>query len=251
MTRLAVLADVHGNVPALEAVLADVKAAGAGAMVNLGDCISGPLWPAESCAALMATGMPTLRGNHDRWVADAALAERLPSDRYARAETSAAQQDWLRALPPLLRPLPGVLAFHACPADDNAYLLEEVAAGRLALAPAAAIAARLGPATGERLVLCAHSHQPRLVHLPDGRAVVNPGSVGCPAYADPMAAEPHVSETGSPAARYALLELGPDGALLGCEFRALAYDWEAAARRAEANDSPAWAQALRSGWVTG
>ncbi|CEJ09983.1 Calcineurin-like phosphoesterase superfamily domain protein [bacterium YEK0313] len=46
--RLAVIADIHGNVLALDAVLADVAGRGADRIVNLGDCVSGPLWPRET-----------------------------------------------------------------------------------------------------------------------------------------------------------------------------------------------------------
>lgn len=50
--RLAVLSDIHGNLPALEAVIADLEKNGADAVVNLGDCASGPLWPAETVRLL-------------------------------------------------------------------------------------------------------------------------------------------------------------------------------------------------------
>jgi diadenosine tetraphosphatase ApaH/serine/threonine PP2A family protein phosphatase len=212
----------------------------------LGDRVSAP--PGESCAALIAAGAATLRGNHDRWVAEQDPAAMSFSDCYAHAGTTAAQRQWLGALPPLLRPLPGVLACHGTPADDNACLLEQPVAGQLRPAPAATIAARLGDTAGLRLVLCAHSHQPGLVQLPDGGpAVVNPGSVGCPAYEVPEAASPHVSEAGSPQARYAVLELAPDGTPLAVQHVALAYGWAAVARRAEANGRPRWAHALRTG----
>ena len=57
--RLAVIADIHGNLLALDAVLTDIAARGVDLTVNLGDCVSGPLWPAETAARLMALGLPT------------------------------------------------------------------------------------------------------------------------------------------------------------------------------------------------
>ena len=79
--------------------------------------------------------------------------------------------------------------------------------------------------------------------------MLNPGSVGLPAYDDP--AEPaHVSESGSPFARYAVLRLA-DGAVTGVDQIALAYDHEAAARRATSNGRPEWAYALRTGRMPG
>ena len=64
--RIAVLADIHGNLRALEAVLADLPRRGADLVVNLGDCFSGPLQPAEVADWLMAFGWPTGLGNQDR-----------------------------------------------------------------------------------------------------------------------------------------------------------------------------------------
>ena len=71
-----------------------------------------------------------------------------------------------------------------------------------------------------------------MIRLPDGLVIFNPGSVGCPAYDDPT--EPaHVSEQGSPHARYGIVELGEDGAPDRFEAIAVSYDHEAAAVRAE------------------
>ncbi|CAH2407389.1 hypothetical protein MES5069_60041 [Mesorhizobium escarrei] len=68
--RIAVLADIHGNVLALDAVLDDLRQrGGADLVVNLGDCVSGPLWPRETMERLEALALPTVRGNHDRRVA--------------------------------------------------------------------------------------------------------------------------------------------------------------------------------------
>ncbi|TIT30318.1 MAG: metallophosphoesterase family protein, partial [Mesorhizobium sp.] len=68
--RIAVLADIHGNLLALDAVLDDLKhRGGADITVNLGDCVSGPLWPRETMERLQALKLPTVRGNHDRRVA--------------------------------------------------------------------------------------------------------------------------------------------------------------------------------------
>ena len=53
--RIAVIADIHGNLPALEAVLADIQRRNVDRTINLGDCVSGPLWPREVCDLLMAS----------------------------------------------------------------------------------------------------------------------------------------------------------------------------------------------------
>jgi hypothetical protein len=77
--RLAVISDIHGNLAALEAVLADIKARGVDRTVNLGDCVTSPLWPKETFEALEALSLPTVRGNHDRWI------EEFPDDKLTSA----------------------------------------------------------------------------------------------------------------------------------------------------------------------
>jgi predicted phosphodiesterase len=243
--RLAVIADIHGNVAALEAVLADVKLRGADRIVDLGDCVSGPLWPRETMDMLEALALPTVRGNHDRWVAETPRERMFPSDAFACDRLTPAQRATLGELPACLDLGEGIVGVHGTPTDDNRYLLEDVVAGRLALSPSADIGDRLnGQAAG--LLLCAHSHQPRIAQVPGGLLIVNPGSVGCPAYADPTPPA-HVSETGSPHARYALLTR-EDGRWR-VDLIAIEYDWDQASARAAANGRPDWARALATGYV--
>ncbi|MGH6926267.1 MAG: metallophosphoesterase family protein [Propylenella sp.] len=242
--RLAVIADIHGNVLALDAVLADLSRHAPDLVVNLGDCVSGPLWPRETMERLNALGAPTVRGNHDREVSAAvASADLGPSDRYAHGQLTAEQRAQLGSLPMQVKPAPGVLAFHARPDDDVKYLTEDVESGRLVRAPPRKIAKRLSPVDA-RLVLCGHSHRPDAVQLPGGPLIVNPGSVGCPAYD----ANGHVSESGSPYARYAIIDVSSDGPA-SVSFQLAPYPFEDAARQAERNRRSEWAHALRTGFM--
>src|SRR5436190_11650041 len=127
--RLAVIADIHGNVAALEAVLADVKTRGADRIINLGDCVSGPLWPRETMDLLEALGLPTVRGNHDRWVAETPRERMGASDAFAFDRLTPTQRAALGALPARIDRSDGIAAVHGTPGDDNQYLLEDVVAG--------------------------------------------------------------------------------------------------------------------------
>jgi predicted phosphodiesterase len=245
MMRIAVLADIHGNLPALEAILPEVADSGVDLIVNLGDCASGPLWPRETMDRLDDVDAVTVRGNHDRQVATLRPEAMIPSDSFAYGQLSPERRAGLGELPMTQIPTPGVLAFHATPLRDDAYLLDEIHAGRLVRSSPPGIQARLGTVAA-RVVLCGHSHRPDVVQLPGGPLIVNPGSVGLPAYEDDPPA--HVSESGSPHARYAILEIHPDESV-SFELRAVAYAFEAAARRAEANGRPSWAHALRTGFM--
>ena len=250
--KLAVVSDIHGNLPALEAVLEDIAQARVDLTVNLGDIVSGPLWPAETAARLMPLGWPTIRGNHERQVLAPDLARMGASDAFAARRLDAATRAWLAALPATLPLDDEVWCCHGTPGSDLDYLLETVVPGYagasapgIRAATAEEVLQRLGAAPG-RLVLCGHSHVPRAVGLPDGRLVVNPGSVGLQAYDDGRP-HPHIVENGTPHARYALLTRRAAGWQV--ELRAVPYDHEAAARRAEDGGRGDWADALRSGRV--
>jgi predicted phosphodiesterase len=242
--RIAVIADIHGNLPALEAVLADIERRDGDSTINLGDCVSGPLWPREVCDLLMARDDLTIQGNHDRWVSGSERRRMGASDRYAYSQLNQDHCSWLGALPAFAEADPGILACHGTPTDDNQYLVEEPLEGRLVRSHPVTIRQRLG-AFEARVVLCGHSHQQHLIQLPDGPLILNPGSVGCPSYDDP-GHDPHVSEAGSPHARYALLNI--DDQTVSADMIAISYDWKAAAARAEQNGRPEWAYGLRTGW---
>jgi putative phosphoesterase len=243
--RLAVISDIHGNLLALEAVLADIATRGVDATINLGDCVAGPLWPRETFERLQALALPTVRGNHDRWIIDRLEAQMPPAGLYARHALSPAQREALHALPATVQFSPEILAVHGTPGDDMAYLLEEpLEDGRLAPARRALLAERLG-ATDSPVLLCGHSHRQAVVTGPGAGLIVNPGSVGCPAFADsPVAA---TLEHRSPHARYAVLT--KRGAGWSTELFALDYDWDAAARQAAALGFPKWATMLATGCV--
>ena len=238
--RLGVIADIHGNLPALEVVLAKLDALAPDRIVNLGDCASSPLWPAETVALLRSRAMGHVRGNHDRAMGAASCDELGASDSYAWQALDAEARAWLAGLPVEIT-VEGVLCFHACPGNDSTYLMEEVRNGHLVPSPIPTIERRLAGRTAP-LMLCGHSHQPRAARLSAGAIVLNPGSVGNPAYRDTSPA--HVSESGMPHARFAIITLGE---AIAAEHHLVAYDWERAARRAEDNGRADWAHALRTG----
>ncbi len=243
--RIAIVSDLHGNIDALEAVVSDLAEVAPDLVVNLGDCLSGPLDAAACCDRLIDLGWPTVRGNHDRQLLDRPIERMGPSDAATRACLAPRHLTWLATLPETLAPAPGILAFHGAPGDDLAYVVEDVTPTGVRLRSPAETAAVLGP-TEAHFLLGGHTHVPRAVELPDGRYYLNPGSIGLPAYEDD---EPfyHVMESGSHHARYAVIDL--DRPRPGVTFRLVSYDPSRAIARALAGHRFDWAEALETGFV--
>jgi predicted phosphodiesterase len=240
--RIAAISDIHGNLPALEAVLDDIARRGPDVIVALGDLLAGPLWPRETADRLMALGCPTIRGNHERqtWQCEERPGE--PSDQFTFDAITREQLAWTMELPPTVRLANDVFACHGTPDDDLTYLLEDPTTGTATLRGEDEIRRDCG-ALRVGLLLCGHSHVPRLVQLNDGPTIVNPGAVGIPAFSarHPV---PHVHELGSPHARYALIERADRGWQV--EFRAIAYEWQRAVQRALDNGRADFAR-----WLSG
>ncbi|MDQ6778234.1 MAG: metallophosphatase family protein [Actinomycetota bacterium] len=205
MPVTGLLYDVHGNLPALEAVLADAESAGVARWVLGGDyALFGP-WPVETVTALRSLGDATwIRGNGERWTAHPADA---PQDdvvqgaiKASREALGAAVVDELASLPEQVvlhstrychaSPVSDVRSFLPAAADDEDELLAGVSEPRLVFG---------------------HTHLPFRRAATTGVELLNPGSVGMPFDGDPRAA-------------YAII--GDDGQV---QHRRVRYDHEASA----------------------
>ena len=243
-TQIAVISDVHGNRWALEAVLLDVERRGVRNIVNLGDSLYGPLDPAGTAHILTALDVPTVRGNEDRIIVERSGEEVVSATlAYVRESLDAQHLLWLERLELSLSAHADFYLCHGSPERDDAYLLNEVLETGVSLRGSRALMAQLAWLT-QPVLLCGHDHVPRTVRLPNGRLIVNPGSVGLPAYADD-APFPHVMETGTPHARYSIVSKSGSGWRV--EDIAVPYNWEAAAAVAEENGRADWAEWLRTG----
>jgi predicted phosphodiesterase len=243
---LAVLSDIHGNRWALEAVLARAQARGATRLLNLGDILYGPLDPSGTAELLNQCPIPsvTISGNEDRAVWDETTPiDEHPSLPFVRQVLAPERRAWLQGLPAVAQ-TDGVFLCHGTPESDVAPLLEEVTPSGVRLRGDEELSRDLAGARGARVVVCGHTHVPRVVTTRDGVLVVNPGSVGLPAYADTRP-HPHRMEAGSPHARFAVLVRDESG--WSVESHAVAYDWSAAAEAALRNGRADWASALRTG----
>lgn len=226
--RYALISDIHGNLPALTSVLADIGRRGVDAIYHLGDLVGYAPWPNEVVAALRDAGIPGVAGNYDSTVAtgykhcgcrsENAHQEELShqSFTWTLANTSAESKRWLAGLPFRIdiRPLGGHVAgptvrlVHGNQALNTVYVTEDRSDGFLKK-----MADAMGASAGD-IICFGHTHKPwhRTV---GGVHFVNTGSVGRP-------------KDGDPRAGYVVLVITEHG--VGVEFVRVEYDVEAVAR---------------------
>lgn len=259
--KIAIVSDIHGNLPALQAVLAEIDAEGVDQIINVGDTLGGPLESARTADLLMARGVAMIAGNHERQLLTLPPEQQNASDACTASEISNAHRAWLASAPPTLWLGDDVFVCHGTPHSDFFYWLETVtddvgqnnSPGVRAATPEEVLK-RLGagPHLGASLIICGHTHIPRVVSVTSptgGRliTIVNPGSVGLPAYDDVHPFKHHI-ENGSPHARYAVARQTAAG--WNVDLRCVMYDFESMARLAESRQRPDWAVALRTGRMT-
>ncbi len=187
-TTIAVLADVHGNMPALEAVLADIERQRPDEVLVGGDLVGRGPEGSRVVAAIRAAGWPTIRGNHEDYLLDFHHhrvpdpwwhQDRWAASRWMAAELSPADLAWLESRPTSLRSTlePGLLLVHGTPESANAGLGPWTSDAELR---------RHLASVDAEILTCGHTHRPMDRRLPEGR-VVNVGSVGLPFNRDPRA----------------------------------------------------------------
>ena len=244
--KLAIIADIHGNSAALEAVLADMDSLAISDAINLGDHLSGPLDASGTAEILISRNFPSILGNHDRWLLETSPSEMGASDKVAFDQLTQTHLDWLRGMPKTLTLFHEIFACHGTPDNDLSYWLERVDTdGNVRAASLEEVEAEaLG--VGASLILCAHTHVPRVVRLRDGRMILNPGSVGCPGYDDDQPVY-HKMQTGTPNASYAIAEKVQSGWIF--TFRSVPYDSRDMVALAFSHGRDEWGRALATGWI--
>lgn len=259
--RIAIISDIHGNLAALQAVLADIDARGFDAIINAGDTLGGPLASAKTADLLMARQIPMIAGNHERQVLTFPRGRMSASDACTDSEMESHHRAWLASAPATCWLTDDVFVCHGTPQSDLDYWLETVTpdfrpdgSPGVRAASLAEVSARLGAgphAQKASLIICGHTHVPRVVRLPSaslstGITVLNPGSVGLPAYDDVHPFLHHI-QTGSPHARYASASRTPLG--WHVELHSVPYDYSGMVELARSRGRMDWAHALETGFA--
>lgn len=245
MDRLAIISDIHSNVWALEAVLKHAKKRKATKFINLGDMFYGPLAPYKTFEVLQQYEMITVCGNKDRMVYNfknrGIFRNRLLS--YITQDLGRNPMAWLKSLPSSVTLNDEIFICHGAPNDDSVYLLEDILKGSPQVRDETKIKELL-QGVNHSVVLCGHSHKPRLVQLRNGQLIVNPGSVGLPAFASEFPI-PHKVENHSPFASYALIEKNVEAWKV--ELVKIPYNYHQAAAKAKKMGYKDWVQNILTG----
>jgi hypothetical protein len=180
MMRVAILADIHGNLAAFEAALGHVAEQRVDQLIIAGDIVVGSPDTAACWRLARSLGCPILRGNHERYVAEAGgpgappewASERFGPVRWAAGQLTGAERAAIAALPFSLRmpELPDLLVVHASLRADRDSIMPHTPEHEL---PA------MFPDLRERWVVRAHNHA-GMVRLWGDRAIITAGSVGLP-----------------------------------------------------------------------
>ena len=176
---LALLYDIHGNLPALDAVLADAEREGVDAWLLGGDFSAYSPWPLETLERLRALPDATwIRGNGERWLREPPADRPDVMEALSQVEPGlGAEEGWLYSLQTQVE-LDGVLYVHGSPLSDVDSFAPAAEEGE----------ERLLLGVRDQTVVFGHSHQQFRRPGPNGTELLNPGSVGMPLDGDVRAA---------------------------------------------------------------
>jgi putative phosphoesterase len=244
MKSYAIISDIHGNLKALLAVLKDINSRQIDTIINLGDSFFGALEPEEVGQILCENPMIAISGNTDREILESLdTTSEKPNMERVKAELSPRSIAWLKKLPGTTTVDDLFFVCHGTPESDNEYLLEKVTPNGVFIYTDEELIEKTR-SVQQRIILCGHSHVNRTIYLSNEKIIINPGSVGLPAYLG-NGKHAFAMESNTPHAKYAIVHA--DGPAISIEQVYCYYDWHAASAAARSNGSEAWAHFLLYG----
>ena len=244
MASYAIISDIHGNSLAFKAVLDDIHSRGIEKIINLGDHFFGALEPEAVAGLIKENPMLCISGNTDREILQA-IDSGFTKDGMDRvkADLSAQSIAWLRTLPKTETCDDLFFVCHGTPESDDEYLLERVTERGVFVYNDEYLVERTKHIR-ERIILCGHSHVNRVIYLSNGKIILNPGSVGLPAYLG-TGQYRFSMESNTPHAKYAVVHA--DDNSINIEQVLCTYDWQKASEAALKNGNEKWSKFLLYG----
>lgn len=245
-TKIAIISDIHGNRWALEAVLKDIREKGIEIIVNLGDCLYGPLDPCGTAEILMKEKIISISGNQDRKIIEHLdKPEVHPTMKYVVESLTKDTVEWLKSLSKTSVLFEDFFLCHGTPYDDHTYLIEKVLEDGVQVKSSSELVIDLKDIT-QKVILCGHSHTQRTIFIDSNKVIINPGSVGVQAFEDDLPYY-HAMESGSSHARYSIVT--KDDLDIKVENIILPYCFDQAAEAAVKRNRLDWQKVMLNGRV--
>jgi len=241
--KIAVLSDIHGNSWALQAVLDDIKKRNIQSIFNLGDSLYGPLDPLGAFTLIRDSDMYCVLGNEDR-----VILENVKSNnetlRYVLNNINDEILKWLNSLKKTMV-IDDFFLCHGTPKRDDIYLIEKISQNKVSVKTNKELLYELID-INQKVILCGHSHKSNIITLNSHQYLINPGSVGLPAYTDDYPIN-HKIENKKPHCSYIIIKKEKN--CYSFEHVFLPYDWKSASICAIKNNHMNWGKWLETGKV--
>jgi len=236
--RITLISDIHGNIPALEAVYQSIKEKNISEIYNLGDSLYGPLWPEETARFLINNNVKSIMGNEDEILLKGPATKETV--KYTLSQLSESSLNWVRTLPGFYEN-EVITLFHGTPNNNHEYFLEKISNGMVSIKTDEELSLSVKNIK-TKYIGFGHSHLERVLILKE-KILINAGSVGCPAFLDddPI----HKMETFNNYAKYVIIDSQ------NTEICNIEYDYKKSSKRAKENNRDDWSKYIEHGRVRG
>ena len=234
--KIALISDIHGNIPALEAVFYSIKSKNISEIYNLGDSLYGPLWPEETVNFIIRNNIKTIMGNGEEDIIK--YPHKNETLKYTVNALSEKSITWIKKLE-YIYSNNYITLFHGSPNNCREYLFEKIINGNIVIKNEKEILESIKDIE-TKFIAFGHSHLEKIMKI-ENQILINAGSVGLPAYSDNE--PPHKIETHNNYSKYIIVEDN------NVEICYIEYNYKSAAKKAMENNRPDWSKCIEYGRI--
>jgi len=234
--KIALISDIHGNLPALESVYQSIKEKGISEVYNLGDSLYGPLWPEETAQFLIKNEIKSIMGNEDEDLINNKIKNE--TEKYTLNQLSEKSINWLKNIPNIIEN-EYITLFHGMYNNNRKYFLENICNGNIIIKNNEEIMENIKEIK-TKYIGFGHSHLEKILVIKE-QILINAGSVGWAAFSDddPI----HKIETLNNYAKYVFIN---DQNIEICNIE---YDYKMASKKAKENNRKDWVKYIETGRI--